>query len=405
MVKSKRGGKRDVESFSGKIAVGIDTHKKNYHVCLWSVEEDCKVDAWVQPPDPASLMRKLVDLRGRICQIVYEAGPVGFGLARALLAAGWPAIVTSPGDVPTGRNEAKSDSRDAQRLASLSSRRLLSAIYIPTAAHDHERQFQRQRQKFLRDRKRAQCRIKSFFLLNSLPLADDFSWSKTKVAALLAIAMSEDLRMVLEGYVEDYQVAERKVAKADRNLEALKEREPMKKPLAHLCTIPGVASRTALEFILEMGPAGRFQNRFEVAKYQGLAPEVRSSGQSRKEGPLNRSGNRHLKTLLIEAAWRWRAYDEHARTYYNRIYANTGNPQKAITALAHKLGTVMWNLLERGEDYMPGGTRKTAAAAGAQEPQTPIDQPIKLITPRAKHRAPREAPVQVNRNPNPGSRA
>src|SRR5690606_8094034 len=100
--------------------------------------------------------------------------------------------------------------------------------------------------------------------------------------------------------------------------------------------------------------------------------DVRSSGQSRTEGPLNRSGNRRLKTLLVEAAWRWRSFDDHARAHYNRMFANTGCAQKAITALAHKLGIVMWNIHERQTDYLPGGInpRKPAPKPVPQNAKT-----------------------------------
>lgn len=79
-----------------------------------------------------------------------KAGPTGFGLARKLIEAAWPAIVTSPGDVPTTRHEARSDRRDAQRLAIMAAKKLLKPIHIPTADHDRERQIQRQRQQCFR---------------------------------------------------------------------------------------------------------------------------------------------------------------------------------------------------------------------------------------------------------------
>lgn len=358
MKEAKRTASKSVKPFSGDITVGIDTHKKDYHVCVWSVDQDCKIQRWVQPPDVRVLIEKLKQWRAQIVQIVYEAGPVGFELARQLIQDGWPAIVTSPGDVPTGRYEAKSDRADAQRLALLSARKLLQPIHIPTAEHDRERQLQRQRQQFMKDRKRSQLRIRMFMLYSNIAMPEDFTWTQSKVDRLSTLITSEDLREILQYYIEAYYHAQSMVNKTDQRLKKLAQREHNQETIQHLCTIPGIGQRTALEFLLEMGPASRFETKHQVAKYQGLAPDVRSSGQSRKEGPLNRSGNRRLKTLLIEAAWRWRHYDPHAKTHYARMLSNTGCAQKAITAVAHKLGIIMWNILKNQTDYIPGGTGK-----------------------------------------------
>lgn len=358
-----------VKTYCGEIVVGIDSHKRDYHVCLWNVEDDRKLLAWVQPSDDKLLMEKLELCRGQITQIVYEAGSVGFALARNLITGGWPAIVTSPADMPISRNEPKSDRRDAIRLARLAARRLLSPIHIPTPQHESERAFQRQRQQFLTDKKRHQLRIKMLMMGWGIKLPDNFNWREKETRELPGLVTSVDRQLIAEGYVDAYFQVLGMVKRCDARLDKLKKREHNKKPIQHLCTIPGVASRTALEFILEMGPRGRFQTKHQVAKYQGLAPDVRSSGQSRKEGPLSRSGNRRLKTLLIEAAWRWRRYDDHARAYYNRLLSNSGCAQKAITALAHKLGIVMWNIMEQHTDYLPGGRNPRNTKHAAAKPK------------------------------------
>lgn len=357
MSKIKRNTKAPVKSFCGPITVGIDTHLKDYHVCLYSTQDECIVDSWVQPSDANLLITKLTPWRPQITQIVYEAGPVGFCLARTLLAGNWPAIITSPGDIPMSRFEAKCDRRDAHRLALMSSRKLLSPIYIPTAEHDAQRQIQRQRNQLLKDRKRCQVRIRMFMLYSGAAIAPHFRWQPALLMQMPQMLTCPDQRATLQLYIQAYQSAQQLVGYADNRLSELAKRPHIQPQVNHLSTIPGIAQRTALEFILEMGPPDRFETKHQVAKYQGLAPEVRSSGQSRKEGPLNRSGNRRLKTLLIEAAWRWRRYCPHAKAYYNKMFANTGNAQKAITALAHKLGIIMWRILSTATSYDPAKIR------------------------------------------------
>lgn len=83
----------------------------------------------------------------------------------------------------------------------------------------------------------------------------------------------------------------------------------------------------------------------------GLAPQVRQSGQTRHEGGLLKSGNARLRTVLVEAAWRWVRYDGAAASRYRRLVANTGSGKKAIVAMARRLGVLLWRLSVHGEPY------------------------------------------------------
>ena len=66
----------------------------------------------------------------------------------------------------------------------------------------------------------------------------------------------------------------------------------------------------------------------------GLAPMVRQSGATRREGGLIRSSSARLRTALVEAAWRWVACDEAAKAAYRRLVGNTGSGKEAIVGVA-----------------------------------------------------------------------
>ena len=83
----------------------------------------------------------------------------------------------------------------------------------------------------------------------------------------------------------------------------------------------------------------------------GLAPGVHQSGAARKGRRLMKSGNRRLRGMLIEAAWRWVAHDDAAKKRYQELRQNTGNAKKAIAAMARRLGILLWRLSTRGESY------------------------------------------------------
>lgn len=83
----------------------------------------------------------------------------------------------------------------------------------------------------------------------------------------------------------------------------------------------------------------------------GLAPQVRQSGETRREGGLLKSGNARLRTVPVEAAWRWVAYDEAAARRYRQLVATTGSSKKAVVAMARRLGVLLWRLSVHGEPY------------------------------------------------------
>ena len=103
-------------------------------------------------------------------------------------------------------------------------------------------------------------------------------------------------------------------------------------------------SVVATTFHLELFRPQRSRRGDEVASYLGLAPTVRHSGDHTPRGSLPPVGQKRLRSLLIEAAWVWRAKDPKAGDLYNQLLGTTGVPQNAITVLARKLAIILWRL-------------------------------------------------------------
>src|SRR5512142_2778189 len=91
------------------IHVGVDVHKASSSVAL-SSDGRGLITTWVQPARPEVLIERLRPIREGVARVVYEAGPTGFGLARRLRAAGYPAQVIAPSKLLAPVSpEAKSD--------------------------------------------------------------------------------------------------------------------------------------------------------------------------------------------------------------------------------------------------------------------------------------------------------
>ena len=121
-----------------------------------------------------------------------------------------------------------------------------------------------------------------------------------------------ELRFCLDLLLDELAHAQEQVRRVTVRLKELAEAERHRKATAVMCSVPGVGVLTAAAFRLELPEPQRFDHEGQVARMAGLAPQVRQSGETRREGGLLKSGNARLRTVLVEAAWRWVRYDEAA---------------------------------------------------------------------------------------------
>ena len=101
-------------------------------------------------------------------------------------------------------------------------------------------------------------------------------------------------------------------------------------------------------------------------------------------------GNTRLRAMLIEAAWRWVANDAWARERFGRLVRNTGEPKKAIAAMARRLIIILWRISVTGQAYRP----RPVGAARREKSQPAL--PDKPKTNRAPSTS-RQRPLSVQR--------
>jgi transposase len=338
---------------AGEIAhVGVDVHKASYHVAIVSDLRGL-VASWTQPASPDLLVERLGPARERIAQVVYEAGPTGFALVRRLRAAGLAAEVIAPSKVPTMPGpEAKSDRLDGRKLAVFAQKGLLRPVRVPTEPEEADRQVVRLREQLARKLRVAQQQIKAFLLQHGLAEPAGLThWAAVAVDALRRLELSAELRFCLDVMLDERQHALEQVARATRRLEELARTDRHRETTSNLRTVPGVGPVTAMTFRVELHDPARFRDGGQVARMIGLAPQVLQSGPTRREGRLLKSGNARLRTVLVEAAWRWVAGDEAAKAKYRRLVGSTGSGKKAIVGMARRLAILLWRLSLSGEPY------------------------------------------------------
>jgi len=92
----------------------------------------------------------------------------------------------------------------------------------------------------------------------------------------------------------------------------------------------------ALTWVLEIGDHSRFNSARQAVSYCGLCSAQRESAGKKQRGPLSKKRNKHLQTMLIEAAKLAPHWNPQLAALYDKVAAS-GNRNRATVAVARKL--------------------------------------------------------------------
>ncbi|MEO8690751.1 MAG: transposase [Solirubrobacteraceae bacterium] len=81
---------------------------------------------------------------------------------------------------------------------------------------------------------------------------------------------------------------------------------PWAQTVGRLRCLRGIDTLSAVGLRAEIGDFERFERAGQLASYLGVVPSEDSSGQRRRLGAITKTGSRHARRLLIEAAWHYR---------------------------------------------------------------------------------------------------
>ncbi len=289
-----------------RTSVGLDVHARSV-VAAGLDGETGEVSRARLTPDHGDILRWLGTLAGPV-SVVYEAGPTGFGLARALLAAGISCVVAAPSRLqrPSG-DRVKTDARDALHLAKLLHLGEVTAVAVPTPVQEAARDLVRAREDTRGDLMSARHRLSKLLLRHDEVYAGGKAWTQDHDRWLRAQRF--DLPALQSAYDTCYETVTLTVARRDRldkaitELAADSEFTPV---VARLSCLRGVSTLTAFGLAVEIGDWQRLSGR-TIGAYLGLVPTENSSGGSRSQGGITKTGNGHARRLLVEAAWHHKA--------------------------------------------------------------------------------------------------
>jgi transposase len=300
----------------------------------------------------------------------YEAGPTGFGLFRALTAAGIRCEVAAPSKLtrPAG-DRIKTDARDALLLARLLQVGQISPVRVPSVTEEAARDLVRAREDVRGDLMRARHRVSKLLLRHGHVYHGGNAWTGAHQAWLHRIRFDQPgTRAAFEADLDAVEFALARRARLDAQIAAIAADSEFTPVVRNLCCLRGVSTLTGFALAVEIGDWERFTGS-GIGAYLGLVPSEHSSGQSRRQGAITKAGNSHVRRLLIEAAWhhkprytvgkvlraRWEQAPHAARVrghagnhrLHQRWNSYTARKKKhtvATTAIARELAGWCWSL-------------------------------------------------------------
>lgn len=294
-------------------------------------------------------------------RVAYEAGPTGYGLARACAQAGIACTVAAPSRIQRApADRVKTDRRDAERLARLLRLGELVAVRVPEPHEEAARDLVRAREDARGELMRARHRLSKLLLRHGL-VYDASAWTLAHDAWLRRQRFdSRPLQLALE---ESYAAAVQAKTRRDLLDEAIVElaaEPPFAEIVGRLCCLRGVSTLTALSLTVELGDWMRFQPQ-SLGPFLGLTPSEDSSGERRRLGSITKTGNTHARRLLVEAAWHQRRPLRESATLARRRQGQPAAVRVRADQSARRLHR-RWHALERR-----GKRRTVVAVAVARE--------------------------------------
>jgi transposase len=353
--------------------VGLDVHAETIAVAV--AEPHGEVRSLGVIPNCPDAIRRLVKKLAppeqlRIC---YEAGPTGYVIYWQLTALGVRCEVVAPTLVPVKAGDrVKTDRRDALKLARSYRAGDLTPVWVPDTAHEALRDLVRAREAAKKDQLRARHRLGKFLLRHGQrPPSALKAWTQaylTWVKRVVHFDHGAQEATLLDYLHEVEHVAER-LARLERAIDDAVQTAPaqMRAVIEALQALRGVALVTAVTVVAEVGEFARFASPRQLMGYSGAVASEASSGARTKRGGITKTGNAHLRRVLIEAAWAsrhrpaigaalrkrqvalsrdvtaiaWKAQHRlHAR--YRHLLARGKRRQHVVTAIARELLGFMW---------------------------------------------------------------
>lgn len=321
--------------------IGIDDHKDTLAIAVASDHaSQARFFANIaNRPDAITKAFKQLAKDGSQLVCYYEAGPCGYTLHRQLTAMGHACHVVAPSLTPRrAGHRVKTDRRDCINLAQLGRAGELADVWVPDTEHEAMRDLTRLREDALIMQRRARQQLSAFLLRQGRhydPARN--KWTQIFMRWLDTLSFDSPItHSVFQQYVQMVHMATAQLQAIEKQITDTIANWQLKPVVDALISLRGVDVVTAITVLSELGDLRRFDSPRQLMAYLGLVPSEHSTGSKTQRGPITKTGNRHVRRVLVEGAWSYR--------HRARMTAHMKRKNQNAPAIAQ---TISWQAQQR----------------------------------------------------------
>jgi transposase len=290
--------------------IGLDVHKETIAVSVVEANggEVRYVGEIANTPEAMEKLVRQLRKGGANLSFCYEAGPCGYGIHRQLTDLGWECQVVAPSLIPKKAGDrVKTDRRDSLSLARLHRAGELTAVWVPDGAQEGLRDLTRAREDMKQLQRQAKQRLLAFLLRHGRRYDGKSHWTQAHYRWLEQAKFNQPVQqIVFQEYVDTVKALNRRVDALDQQIERAAADSVFQPIIAGLMAMRGISLLTATTIVAEIGDLKRFASAPQLMAYLGVVPSEHSSGGTKSRGGITKTGNGHVRRVLVEAAWTYR---------------------------------------------------------------------------------------------------
>jgi transposase len=319
------------------VFVGLDYSQHAVQLCV--LDPQGKVLCNRPVADDADALDRAVRPFGSVAGAALEACTGAADLAEQLADRfAWPMHLAHPGFVARMKQSPdKTDFSDARVLADLERVGYLPRVWIAPRQLRELRTLVRDRQQLVAQRRALKLQIGAL-LREHRQRCRHGRWSRAWYVWLEQQAqLPEQARWVMQQRLRRLEWLQQEVRTVEQRLDQVTARDAT---VRWLRTIRGIGPVTAWTLRAEVGRFDRFRSGKQLARFCGLTPCNRSSGDKEADAGLIRAANPELRRVLIEAAWLLARLEPRWRQLADRLKARGKPSTVAVAAVANRF--VRW---------------------------------------------------------------
>lgn len=320
--------------------VGLDTHKETIAVAIADAmggKERYYGEIANTPKAVNKLVKKLCP-DGEIISFCYEAGPCGYGIYRQITELGHHCSVVAPSLIPTKPGDrVKTDRRDCEGLSRLDRAGELTPVWVPDEEQEAMRDLTRAREDMKALERMTKQRLNAFLLRYGQIYAKGKSrWTQAHFRWLEGIKFDVAIKqIVFQEYVEAVKQCQTRVADLVTEMEKALKHWDLAPVVEALMALRGIKLVSAMTIMAELGDITRFDSPRQLMSFLGLVPSEYSSGSKTLRGGITKTGNGHVRRILIESGWSYR-YPARKTAHLQRSAEKSSEEVQSIAWKAQK---------------------------------------------------------------------